>query len=114
MPLGATLVGVGSKPDLTEPNLDLEEKLQEVDNNSKGVFESKEELQKYFKDMERRAKQNRPKNPAQFQLAGEMLAAALHNYQNQPRKTAHTIFGLWIVGMHCNVILALLNFIIGS
>jgi len=54
-------------------------------------------------------------NTVQYQLAGEMLAAALHNYQNQPRKTSHTIFGLRIIGMYFrNLFLSINDLLIGS
>lgn len=88
-----------SKPDPPEP-LDEVETLQKVGKlgEQEGIIETKEQLQKYYKERDRVSKQNKPKKPAQYQLAGEMLAAALYNYQNLFHKSSHTIFGLRIVG----------------
>jgi hypothetical protein len=55
------------------------------------------ELKDYYKKLALSQKQNRP-NPATYQLAGEMLAAALRNYAT--RKAPYTIFGLHVIGMY--------------
>jgi hypothetical protein len=57
---------------------------------------SSKELKDYYKKLALSQKQNKP-NPATFQLAGEMLAAAMRNYTT--RKAPYTIFGLRVIGM---------------
>lgn len=100
VPVGATLVGVEIKPNLAEPKQSEDEKLHDI-HQSEGIHESKEQVQKHLKIQQRKSKQNQPRlQSAQYQLAGEMLAAALHNYQTQPRKTSYTIFGVRVIGMH--------------
>jgi hypothetical protein len=100
VPVGATLVGVEIKPNLAESKQSEDEKLQNIQ-QLEGIHKSKEQIQKHLKIQQRKSKQNQPRlQLAQYQLAGEMLAAALHNYQIQPRKTSYTIFGVRVIGMH--------------
>jgi hypothetical protein len=93
LPIGPSLIGIESKPNSLE-QVDEDVKLDEINNTAGEAIKTPDELKKHFKVQELRNKQTQPDKPAKFQLAGEMLSAAVRNYQNQPRKTSHTIFGL--------------------